>query len=32
MSGRGAENLFLRLRWPETGGKPAYPHCGCQVC
>jgi len=32
MSDRGAENVFLRLRWPQTDGKPVCPHCGCQSC
>jgi len=32
MSERGAENVFLRLRWPRTDGKPACPDCGCQIC
>jgi hypothetical protein len=32
MSDRGAENVFVRLRWPETDGKPVCPNCGCQVC
>jgi transposase-like protein len=32
MSDRGAENVFLRLRWPETDGKPVCPSCGCRVC
>src|SRR6201985_143325 len=32
MSDQGAENVFLRLRWPETDGKPVCPNCGCQVC
>ena len=32
MSDRGAENVFLRLRWPETDGKPVCPNCGCQAC
>src|SRR3954454_10559557 len=32
MSDRGAENVFLRLRWPETDGKPLCPRCGCQIC
>ena len=32
MSDPGAENVFLRLRWPETDGKPICPNCGCQVC
>ena len=25
MSDRGAENVFLRLRWPQTDGKPVCP-------
>ena len=32
MSDHGAENVFLRLRWPQTDGKPVCPNCGCQVC
>lgn len=32
MSDRGAENVFLRLRWPETDGKPVCSNCGCQIC
>ena len=32
MSERGAENVFVRLRWPQTDGKPVCPHCGCQTC
>ena len=32
MSDRGVENVFLRLRWPETDGKPVCPGCGCTVC
>ena len=28
----GAENVFLRLRWPQTDGKPICPNCGCQIC
>ena len=32
MSDRGAENVFVRLRWPQTDGKPVCPHCGCQIC
>jgi len=32
MSDRGAENVFLRLRWPQTDGKPGCPDCGCQIC
>lgn len=32
MSDRGVENVFLRLRWPETDGKPVCPGCGCTIC
>jgi transposase-like protein len=32
MSDRRAENVFLRLRWPETDSKPLCPHRGCQIC
>jgi transposase-like protein len=32
MSDSEAENLFLRLRWPQTGGKPLCPRCGCRIC
>ena len=32
MSDRGAQNVFLRLRWPQTDGKPVCPDCGCQSC
>ena len=32
MSDRGAENVFVRVRWPQTDGKPVCPHCGCQIC
>ncbi len=32
MSERGAENVFLRVRWPESDGKPVCPRCGCQIC
>src|ERR1700674_178777 len=32
MSDRGVENVFLRLRWPETDGKPICPQCGCGIC
>jgi transposase-like protein len=32
MSDRGAENVFARLRWPQTGGNPVCPRCGCQIC
>jgi transposase-like protein len=26
------EDVFLRLRWPETDGKPVCPHCDCTTC
>jgi hypothetical protein len=29
MSDRGVENVFLRLRWAATDGKPVCPGCGC---
>ena len=32
MSDRGAENVFPRLRWPQTDGKPVCPNCDCQIC
>jgi len=32
MSDSGVENVFLRLRWPETDGKPVCPDCGCAIC
>ena len=32
MSDRGVENVFLRLRWPDTDGKPVCPGCGCAIC
>jgi transposase-like protein len=32
MSERGAENVFVRLRWPQTDGKPVCPRCGCETC
>jgi transposase-like protein len=32
MSDNGVENVFLRLRWPETDGKPVCPDCGCTIC
>ena len=32
MSDRGAENVFARLRWPGTDGKPVCPRCGCEIC
>jgi transposase-like protein len=32
MPDRGVENVFLRLRWPATDGKPVCPVCGCMTC
>jgi transposase-like protein len=32
MSDRGAENVFARLRWPRTDGKPVCPRCGYEIC
>jgi transposase-like protein len=32
MSDRGVDNVFLRLRWPKTDGKPVCPSCGCEAC
>jgi Transposase zinc-ribbon domain len=32
MSEVEAENVFARLRWLQTDGKPVCPTCGCQVC
>ena len=32
MSEQGAENVFLRLRWPQTDGKPICPNCACRIC
>ena len=32
MSEQGAQNVFARVRWPQTDGKPVCPNCGCQVC
>src|SRR5271157_4148202 len=32
MSDHGVENVFLRLRWPETDGKPVCPGCDCKLC
>ena len=32
MSDTGVENVFLRLRWPDTDGKPTCPRCGCATC
>jgi transposase-like protein len=32
MSDRGVENVFLRLRWQQTDGKPVCPWCNCRIC
>ena len=32
LSDVGVEDVFLRLRWPETDGKPVCPDCGCTIC
>ena len=32
LSDGGVEDVFLRLRWPETDGKPVCPDCGCSIC
>jgi transposase-like protein len=32
MSDRGAENVFVRVRWPGTDDDPVCPHCGCHIC
>ena len=32
MSDCGVENVFLRLRWPETDGRPVCPRCSCTAC
>src|ERR1700683_4512837 len=29
MTDQEAEDTFLRLRWPDTDGKPVCPHCDC---
>ncbi len=31
MSDGGVENVFLRLRWPETDGKPVCADCGLRA-
>ena len=28
----GVRDVFLRLRWPETNGKPVCPDVGCTIC
>jgi len=32
MSDTDVEAMFLRLRWPDTDGKPICPRCGCATC
>lgn len=32
MSEQGVRNVFLRMRWPDTDGKPKCPECGCLIC
>jgi transposase-like protein len=32
MSERDAENVFSRVRWPESNGEPVCPRCGCEIC
>ena len=32
LSDTGVEDVFLRLRWPDTGGKPVCPDWGCAIC
>src|SRR6187401_431914 len=32
MSDRGVENVFRRLRWPDTDGRLVCPGCGCKIC
>jgi len=32
MSESEVENMFRRLRWPETDGEPVCPGCGCIIC
>jgi transposase-like protein len=32
LSDTGVEDVFQRLRWPDTGGKPVCPDCGCLIC
>ena len=32
VSDTGVEDVSLRLRWPETDGKPVCPDCGCTIC
>ena len=32
LSDAEVEDVFLRLRWPNTGGKPVCPDCCCAIC
>jgi transposase-like protein len=32
MSEQGVQNVFVRMRWPKTDGKPECPACGCSIC
>jgi Transposase zinc-ribbon domain len=32
MSELEAENVFARLRWPQTDGKLVCPMCNCRIC
>ena len=32
LSDADMEDVFLRLRWPETDGRPVCPDCGCAIC
>jgi transposase-like protein len=32
MSDQGVQNVFLRLRWPHTDGKPRCLQCSCLIC
>ena len=32
LSDTGVEDVLLRLRWPETSGKPVCPNRGCTIC
>ena len=32
MSDQEVEEVFARLRWPETKGEPICPRCNCQTC
>ena len=32
LSDEQAHSTFRALRWPETGGEPVCPACGCVAC